>query len=147
MPGMYVISVQTGRHGHGTLLSRTHQPRLRLPPAAAPACVAQGLISRVRGVFPRLPYLLLTTTTMSPARTKGKKEKRKSIRARDGDDGAALHCIRSTSCHPSPRHRVLSGAMQCEELSIYHINYHTRSPSRMMRGVMSNSSRRWAHTR
>lgn len=68
-----------------------------------------------------------TTTTMSPAPKR--KIGRKSIRARDDDDGAALPCIRSSSCHPSPRHKVLSGAMQCEELSVYHVNHHTRSRS------------------
>lgn len=75
-------------------LTHTHQPRLRLPPAAAPACVAQGLISKVRGVFPSLPYLLLTTTTtttMSPAQTKKKKESQSvPVTATAG-----LHCIAS----------------------------------------------------
>lgn len=68
-------------------------------------------MSRVRGGFPSSPAYWLLTTTMSPAQ-------KENIRVRDDDYGAALHCIRSTSCHQSPgSQRKVSGAMQCEELS------------------------------
>lgn len=90
----------------GTLLSRAHTTRrgLCLPFADAPACVVQGLMSRVRGVFPSLLPAWAgcsPPSVMSPAQ-KGKKVL--SVPVTTGG-GAALHCIRSSSCHPSPRLR------------------------------------------
>lgn len=80
--GKHVISVQAGRHSHGWYAALTHthtytktptrRPRLCPPRADAPACVVQGLMSRVRGVFPSLPPWagwLLTTCTQPPPTT------------------------------------------------------------------------------
>lgn len=102
----------------GTLLLHTHKhtptrrSRLCLPLADAPACVVQGLMSRVRGVFPSLlPPCAGWLAAHHPTslhqpyhhvcnqREKWEKSNPRSVTA---TNGAALHCIRSTSCHPSP---------------------------------------------
>ena len=77
----------------------THPPAgLCLPSAAVPAGVVQGLISRVRGGFPSLPHAACCS---SPSPPPSRHQQRRRIRVRD-DGGAALHCIRPASCHPSP---------------------------------------------
>lgn len=65
-------------------------------------------------------------TTMSPAQ----KRKKSIIRVRDDDGGAALHCIRSSSCHPSPGHRE-SIQHNCLRGTLPASNHHTRSRSRV----------------
>lgn len=70
-------------------------------------------------------------TTMSVTSAK----KRKSIiRVRDDDGGAALHCIRSTSCHPSPGQRKYPAQLyvrNCMRGTFSASNHHTRSCSRV----------------
>lgn len=137
---MYLLSTA---HTHTCPPHPPHPPAgLCLPSAAAPACVVLGLISRVRGVFPSLPHAAHHHHVTS----KGGGGRRKRIRVRD-DDGAALHCIRSTSCHPFPGLKeIKSAATQCEQLSpCLHVNRHAADSSRAATSKAKKAARRWMH--
>lgn len=112
----HVISAQAGRHSPLMALcsyTPTCPPWAAVPPLCSCPCMCRtGPDVKSARCFSEPPARMGCCSpppVMSPAQT-GKS----SIRARDGGGGAALHCIRSSSCHPSPglRESARRNAMQ-----------------------------------
>lgn len=102
--GKHVISVQAGRHSPLMALCSHTPTRHAAPPLCSCPCMCRtGPDIKSARCFSEPACMGCSPlTTMSVTSAK----KRKSIiRVRDDDGGAALHCIRSTSCHPSPGQR------------------------------------------